>query len=482
MELEEVKKNLDKETKDLIELATTLNYDINNINLIYNNFSTNINDLILFEDQLNQFADHIRRNWFNLAHLSSSKLYKSPDITEKIMTPNNTELNYGYERCLSPKKLENRIHMKVENWEGFSLLYSSAMAALTSLLNGIRKFYKKKNSIKGIFLGSYFENYHLIDNFNSVNMNITKIVDTKQLKEKNYIHDLDFMIIEPVKYNLNLETINLEDLIEVLKYKPDDKILFLIFDTTLLSGVFEKEKFFKKISSIKNIFFIEIKSCLKLDQHGLEFSNSGLMSVYTNKNLISLMGKLHEFFEGFRSIYGSGLSFNQVCLLDFNGFNQNTTYPNAILKNNELFAKSINIKPNSIIEKVIHPSLDYDNFDEYKMAPFLFLKIKNPNDFKCNLFIEIIKYELQKININIKVSNSFGFRQTRMQYIKTVEQKPNFVIKIAVGKIKGIMFYKLIEIINNLAEIENFNAFQNIYPSIYNNLKNSNHNLNLITN
>ncbi|MCM3054328.1 hypothetical protein [Caldibacillus thermoamylovorans] len=185
----------------------------------------------------------------------------------------------------------------------------------------------------------------------------------------------------------------------------------------------------------KNIFVFFIKSTLKLDQLGLEFSNSAQVSVYANGNSKEYLTKLRDLFEGQRNTFGSSLSFYEICQLDFPKFNNDINYINTVLNNARIFSKNLTDLTSDI--DVVHPS----TLLESNNAPFLFVKLKEEQLF--NKFEQNLNSYLNKFNIDIPRRNSFGFRNISMEVVKM--NGTTDVLKIAPGKINGVKQEILLE-------------------------------------
>ncbi|WP_206774396.1 hypothetical protein, partial [Bacillus cereus] len=87
--------------------------------------------------------------------------------------------------------------------------------------------------------------------------------------------------IEPVRYNWSLEVFNFVSFIDKLTKDTSRNLKVLIIDTTLNGNTLRVIELLEKLKAIPNLIFVHIHSCLKLDQQGMEFSNCGLLSVYT---------------------------------------------------------------------------------------------------------------------------------------------------------------------------------------------------------
>lgn len=447
MNIQEVNSHLMKEQEDLLLLAQKMGISVNSVI----SPQQTIKDLALNEIELEKLQLMIRSSWQEKSFLRTRDIFKSPPEDEKIQTNSNREIVFGYERTIQVPDFEKELHKEDLNYTGFSLIYSSAMSGYLSVITALSKIFKKKGTTKAGFIGGYFESVFLTQDMSNNYFQVFHLADEKNINKLNFT-ELDALIVEPVKYNFNLDKTDLKLIIKHIgENKSKEKVLFLILDTTLLGEAFPINDVLKLCSSIENLIVINIRSCLKLHQEGFEFTNGGLISIYFDEKLKSIQDKLFTFMQSQRGILGTNLSLYEYCLIDNNFFKNSLTYTNQIHENTKHLYQNIKIPKDSIISEVIYPNKDGKTEDLHKV-PFIFIKLKTKNEEDYLNFIEYLRSKLNEYKLNIPLRNSFGFRNICLQFIKSVENNQKLVIKIAPGKLRGVKHFLLIEILNELAK------------------------------
>lgn len=443
-----------KEFNDLVTYAKELAVNLDK-SIIKIPEDTSLDVLIRNECLLENIADKLRFEWQKKAFYKSAPLYKSPPEGTIIKTNSSKVVEYGYERNITMRSFEKDIHIEHNGFNSFTLLYSSAMSGLLSIIHAVEKLLKKKDRLKGGFIGGYFESLFLSQEISNSWIEFKCYANEKNDDIIKDYKTFNFIVIEPVKYNFNLEVTDIDFIMEQLAYKENEKILFLIVDSTLLGNSFPLKKLLASVNQLPNVILINLRSGLKMDQQGLEFSNVGIASFYFPKNMEHLVENIHDYLEGNRGILGTGLSFYECCLIDFPSFGKECVYSDKILENNLDFSRQIIKGKNNIIKEVLHPGLLGDT-NAYHRAPFIFLKLNTESSLDYELVVKVIQTQCMKMGLVVPVRNSYGFRNICIQYIKTVERKPKLVLKIAVGKIKGIKFFAVLDIINKISEYNSF--------------------------
>lgn len=419
--LADKKIELENELDELIKLKQ--NFNVDHVEIPNN---LNFNDLLKVETTLEAIANEIRFEWKKKCFLHTEHVYKSPSYPQDFWTLNNSEVDFKYERVINYRSWEDKHYTNINNFSGFSMFFSSGMSTIFNVLHLLRIMFK--GELNGVFLGDYYETRTLLKNLSIKDINHEHLNDTSLLNSMNKV---DVLIVEPVRYNTTLGVVVEEDIINFINHHKSVKAI--IIDFTLLSKSFNFENFLSKID--KNIFIFFIKSTLKLDQSGLEFSNSAQLSLYikSSNTIPEYVEKLRTLLEGQRGALGCSLSYYEVCQLDYPMFNSDINYINKVLDNVTFFVSCLK---NSHLE-VIHPSLLNP---KYK-SPFLFVKTES-NDYFYK-FMEYIDSYLENNHIHIPTRNSFGFRNISMEVVQM--NKTDNVLKIAPGKIDGIKQHSLIE-------------------------------------
>lgn len=426
-----------EQTKELERLKYILRNMLNKEFKSYHNikYPENYYELSIIENTIISTIDIIRREWINISSNKDAEIWKSPIFNEVIQTTIGNTLSYGYERALHPDFLEDAWNKKFE----YNIMFKSCMSSIDSIL---KTLISSKKNITIICWCSYFETMSLLKLYRAFGIEIILFETPEAMFNYLENHEVDVIFIEPIKYNENMETISLKKLINIINNQK--RIIHLIFDTTLTSHFFLGE-FLKTTVLNENLLIYEIRSGLKLDQQGFEFSNVGILKIYHNYSFQEVQKKIIDSLKSIRVLSGSGLSFYEVNLLDFGYFKNcklNKDYQDRLLNNNLSFYSQLEYGNN--IKEIIYPQIDSD----FNKAPFIFIILKN-NDLYNDL-LHYIECEFQKYSVNLKISNSFGFRDLRVEIIEmnNNNNKTN-IFKIACGSFKGLSFELLITILND---------------------------------
>lgn len=421
-------------------------------------------DLAIAESIVKKVGDKIRQRWIEKTLEKCIPLYKSPPSHIQKILPSGREIHFDYERCMEADEQEEAYYQNIDGWNGFGLFFSSAMSAMTTFLHSFRSFYKNQTTVRIVNWGSYFEISTLLDTFRSSQTMIETVQSDRDIIQKLCnAEDIDLYIIEPLRYNWDLDVLKIENLIEAIKSHPNNKLTFILLDTTLYGASFSLQSILNNLSSIKNIIFIELRSLLKLDQQGFELTNMGTFNIYIRPEHSNLLKKLQYFLKRTRAVMGTNISFSDLCKIDhplFTSINSRKSYTEKVLKNNSEFARSI--KPGNLIQRIVHPVLK-GNEDSSNLAPFVFICLHQDRLEDYQLLVNILKYRFEKANSNLEIGASFGFRFTRMEHIVTLEVEPRSIIKVAVGKTKGFTYSFLIDVLNELNQYRNIQECRELY-------------------
>lgn len=256
----------------------------------------------------------------------------------------------------------------------------------------------------------------------------------------------------------------MEKLIEIVNgSNRGDNLLFIVFDTTLTSYNFDIDAFYDKIKEKSQVILVETRSCLKLDQQGFEFTNVGLLNLKMSEQIKQIGQKIANLLRKARTVMGTALSFFSASLLDFSELfiAQNKKYQESIYNNTKEFANSIS--SGGIIKKVCHPSLDKRKDLSWAVSPILFIHLSSNERRNYLAVLEALRKNLEKRNLELDIGNSFGFRQSRVEVITTLESSPFNILKVAPGKIKGLTYYSIIEALNELNDLNNIDQLRKYY-------------------
>lgn len=400
-------------------------------------------ELSIIENNIIETINIIRCEWLNMASNKDTEVWKSPEFNQVIQTAVGNTLSYGYERALHPDFLESNWSKECE----YIILFKSCMSSIDALL---KTLISSKKNITIICWCSYFETMSLFKLYKAIGIEIILFETQESMFKYLEKNEVDLIFIEPIKYNKNMETISLKKLMNLINNQK--KIIHLIFDTTLTSHFF-LSKFLQTTIIDEKLLIYETRSGLKLDQQGFEFSNVGILKIYHNSSFQEIQKKIIDSLKSIRVLSGTGLSFYEVNLLDFGHFKDcklNNDYQYRLLNNNMSFYSKLESGNN--IKKIFYPHIDSD----FNKAPFIFIILKNSDLY--NDLLNYIKCEFQKYNVHLKIGNSFGFRDLRVEIIEMINNNNKTkVFKIACGSFKGLSFELLIKILNDFNE-KNINA------------------------
>ena len=231
--------------------------------------------------------------------------------------------------------------------------------------------------------------------------------------------------------------------------------MFVIFDTTLHGNSFKIRTFLEYITNIDQIIVINLRSLLKLDQEGLEFAHAGLLELFTSVKVKPILERFYEILKTNRWVCSLSPTPATVSLLDFKGFSKDLDYCMRILENNMLFYNQIKkYSGKGLIEKIIFPSGSTNEIFPVE-APFVFVTIKNPSIERLQLVVNFLISNSKGIIYN---RQSFGFRNTSIDYFITSDIDPKYIIKIAIGRVKGLSYYNLIDSIEVLSDVKQYSS------------------------
>lgn len=445
------------EVKDLqhISIGLNNNIEIEKFNLIEN---SDLDSLIENESKLEKIGDEIRGTYMLNTYKTTHTYYKSPANKKVIKTLNGNRINLDYERLITYREFENSIVSEdIRNFSKFNIIYSSAMASIIAIINLIDKVFENKKVISGLVSAGYYETITFLQN------KLSRIsYQDMNNKYENY-GQFDFYLIEPVKAKFSLETSDIYEIMTDIS-KFNDKLKFVIIDTSLQGNSFNLDSIIEKINSLDNIIIVNIRSGLKLDQEGMEISNFGIVTYYFSKSTKILLESIRLFLEKNRGIYDNSLSYHEVCLLDNNVFLKNNSYSKLILGNTKKFTQLLGRYDNKLFKKMFYPNTDEYNY----LSPYVFLQFKDEksNFSDYQLLLDIVYQEVLDIGLNANIRNSFGFRNISCEVFKLQDNK--CVFKIAPGKLIGVRFYHILHLIDKISEL-NLQEFRKLRKNYVNN-------------
>ena len=399
---------------------------------------------VLEKKQFNEFTGYflpeilnIRNNIYADAQHFFNNV-KSPKFGDFYDITNNIEdyVYYSYERNISHSLLENSYSSGyIKNSYNKTVFFNSGIATIFNTLSMLKRILNKKQ-LNVLSHSSYFETSTLH------NILMNNIID---FNSDSFKDNIDVIFIETIQYDENMQTFNLmENLNFIIEKLDTHKVLFIIIDSTLFRDAKGLNRFINNYLG-NDIIIIEIISLLKLHQFGMEISNVGVATIYSTQTNHKVVDNIAIYLKKMRNVTGSNLSLYEISLLSNEIFFDNdliNLYKNYIYSNSRYFANAL--KKGNIITKICYTwSLDY-------AAPFIILK-NNEYDLQDYIrILSIIKYLIEKEDLNIFMGSSFGFNNTRYELIITNKETKSCFIKIAVGAFDCTAQEKFIIILNNI--------------------------------
>ncbi|PFW22302.1 hypothetical protein [Bacillus thuringiensis] len=425
-----------------------------------------------FEDEmhLENLSMQLRVLWMEFVQFTTNKHMKSPPLGEVKYLPSQNKIDFSYERNIEPVHLERKANLyreKHDEWECDHVFASSGMACISTFLQSFFGMSKptQKQPLKLCTWGDYFETRVLLDLYKRDSIEIQNFKTQKEFEAS--ISRFDLFFIEPVRYNWSLEVFNFVSFIDKLTKDTSKNLKVLIIDTTLNGNTLRVIELLEKLKAIPNLIFVHIHSCLKLDQQGMEFSNCGLLSVYTVKenNQIPSAKNICSYIRKVRTLLGTGLTYEEISLLD-NKFFLNrkgfSIYCNRVFKNNEDLAKSICNK--GIFNNIAYPSLI--STESWAKAPFVVFHLKEDTLENYGWLLSIVNYEAKRKKIPFVMGSSFGFRTHRFEVIIPNLKQGKGLFKVAMGVREGPTKEYVINLLMIISKYKNLEELKLAYPKV----------------
>ena len=417
-----------------------------------------------------QAWEEYRTNLFNEANKKTDHMYRSPILGNHLLSSTNDPIVYSYERNIDCKFLEERArNLRTENekWTSEHIIYSSGMAAITSLLqNYIHMIIGGSTEVKIAVYGAYYETRMVMD-YLSIGKIVWKNCDTMADMEAALEENYDIYMIEPVRYNWELDVFDIPQFITRMEnaWKDNKKCRLVVFDSTLIAEELPLRSLLERIPNIPYLILANTNSLLKLHQQGLELTNAGIVSLYAsqvNSKAIDV-GKMAAFFRKIRTITDKGLQLRGITLLDNEfSFDRDKVreYSQKVFINNAILALSI--EKGGVFKKVSHPVFDPNNYSWAK-GPFVVFQLQENNISDYEKLLGIINYEAEKRDLPLYYGSSFGFRHCRFECIIPELEKMVPIFKVAMGWISDERRDKIVELLIDISKHKSFSELAKEY-------------------
>ncbi len=433
------------------------------------------------EQELEKLTLDLRQHWLRHAHELSSTCMLSPLHKQRIHLPVGGTVAYPYDRWVKPEFLENKLNALrpvPKGWTASSILFASGMAALTTTLqvfrNRAKRVWELSNRPLSIhWFGGYFEIDKAFRVLCDDSFYGRRHANQKDLRTAVESGVADLVLIEPIAADIDLELFDLDAFVQAWKRRPAGRPCVVVVDTSLCGAYFPMDRFCRALESASITLVAEIRSGLKLDQEGFEFSNAGLLTLWAQevpKNLKNL--KLFDrSLRLARTTLGTSLSQYEYAALSvpfFLNHQSHTQYACAVFENNRLLAQTLGeiVDQNSgFLYSVNHPSLSENKDKSWAVAPYVNLRY-GPGDKRTQVLMgKVLEYEAHVRKLCFQSGSSFGFRGHRyeMGFVRGLE---NNSIRITMGARSGPSRDGIIELLQELATYSDYTALRQAYPHL----------------
>ena len=433
------------------------------------------------EQLLGNLSLDLRRLWLQHAHLRSDSYLMSPPHTQRKLLPGDVRISYPYDRWVKPEDLERRLNEHrpaPDGWVSEARVFSSGMTAITTFLQVFRAFGHKlwnipKRPLSLQMFGGYFEIVKALQVICDQQFQGRKHALQKNLFAAVERGQGDLIFVEPISADINLEVFDMEAFAKAFVKRPKGRSAVIVLDTSLSGDAFPLERFCALLKDNPPSLIVNIRSGLKLDQLGLEFSNLGLMTLWapateaTTKSLKSVAESLRVT----RTTFGAGLSQDECAALSAPFILDKTSlniHGQAVFDNNQAFAMALSDTVDfeqSFINKIIHPSLSPDKDKSWAKAPFVNIHYKSEDRSDRALLRMILEVESRNRNLSFVSGSSFGFRSHRFE-MGFVQGTKYSALRVALGSITGPSFYGVIDLFKHLSTFKDFEALKKAYPEL----------------
>lgn len=385
--------------------------------------------------------------------ISDSELIRLESKIRKCIFQKNVETTYksavkrkawdestpfAYERALPPELLEKKYLERYDTKPRFITLYRSGMSAIYAAFAVIASLWRNIDTIGLNVLAYYFETKTLVaayvDNRHYKCKEVISPVELYDLLENDDGANLFF--IEMMDVNMRQEKVQVSLMRQALLNRKNKKPLILVLDNSLVFDEFDITKILESLPN--NIIIITVRSCIKLEQFGLELSNLGILELYSNNDKISY-DEIKRTFSIFRSVTGLSISYSDEKILLSNLFKKDliVEYCRGIKHNTRKLYMAIKDMVSLPIKEILY----------LENSPFFLLILDRTEQTEYEDFIQGIVNYIKGKSGEIVCGTSFGFRHTRIERISYSESSHS--IRISPGYYWGLSCDLLIQFFND---------------------------------
>lgn len=345
---------------------------------------------------------------------------------------------FNYERALPPNCLEKKYFEQYDIKPRFITLYRSGMSAIYASFSVIASLWRNINTICLDVLAYYFETKTIVTAYvDNQHFKCRELISPRELYDSLENDDgTSLFFIEMMDVNMRQEKIQVSLIRQALLNRKNKKNLILVLDNTLVFDEFDIMKILEGLPD--NIIIITVRSCIKLEQFGLELSNLGVLELYSNNDKISY-DEIKKTFSVFRSVTGLSISYSDEKILLSNIFKKDLIieYCKGIKDN----TRKLYVAIKDLVRTPIKEILYLEN------APFFLITLHKTEQTDYEAFMQKIVDYIKENYGEIVCGTSFGFRHTRIEIISYSENSHS--IRISPGYYWGLSCDLLIRFFND---------------------------------
>jgi hypothetical protein len=386
------------------------------------------------------------------------------------------KLEFSYERNFHPVHLERRVAAldpPPEGWHADHVLFSSGQAGLATLLQSWLSMLRpgRDQPLRLGLFGAYFETKMLLRLLESSSLSWRSLETGGELLRAIASAELDVVLVESVRYNWELEPLDLKAMIEGWRQRRSAGLSLTIVDTTLSGPFFPIHKILAAVrTSAAPTVVVQYSSGLKLHQLGLELANVGLMSIFSPEDCGTTDAKkIGEYLRAMRTILGSGLTVDETSALEAPWFGEPESFRRhcaSVFVNNAMMASALE-GVDGIFGRIAHPSLAVlADQVPWAQAPFCVVHLKEDSLENHGLLLGVLAYETKRRGLTFQHGSSFGFRGHRYETIIPKLSDRKGLFKVAMGARGGPSRRGAIMLLRELAAYSNIASLRAAYPQI----------------
>lgn len=447
-------------------------------------------DDLATERRLEEISLDFRSLWIDCAQSLVAGELKSPPYNHLPLLPLSPSLHFNYERVISARQLQDKAQgsaSKVSGWNLEVSAFGSGMAAITTVITVLR--FKKDNfaradglPLKMEMFGGYYETEYLFDLLTSSELECRVAADQEGFLSRFASGETDFLFLELIAYDWIQSLLDPVNLLGALAQRPADRPWVLILDVTLLGPTFDVGVLLAACKDRKPVAVLEIRSGLKLDQVGLEFSNVGVVKVWTPEGLdveaYPVVARLNALLVNKRKLLGNGLSLSQLAILDAPWIfckDLAVQHSQYVFDNNRRLALalvSVLKGVTGIFARINHPCLGAQQELSWAESPLVVLELREQSKEDVYLLEAVLDYEVRKRKLVVCHGGSFGFRHHRWEIIEPKYQYKRAgkelltYLKVAMGSRTGPSLHGMILLLQELAAYPDMQALRAAYPDV----------------